>query len=151
VNSRPEQGRSFFNRLSISFRSVELVALFLLIVLGRGLAVAAYAESVPFWDQWDAEGASLLKPWVEGTFRFTDLFGAHNEHRFAYTRLLVLALFVANRGQWDNLVMAHANVSIYALFLLFCYWRLSKGFSGFAARGALFVGTVLVAWLPFGW
>jgi hypothetical protein len=51
-------------------------------------------------DQWDGEGATLFKPWLEGTFHFSDLFQPHNEHRIVLSRLLALGLLALN-GQWD--------------------------------------------------
>ena len=37
-----------------------LVALALLLLAGRVVMVSLFADSVPFWDQWDAEGANLI-------------------------------------------------------------------------------------------
>ncbi|WP_229214224.1 hypothetical protein [Dyadobacter flavalbus] len=69
---------------------------------------------VPFWDEWDSEGDFLLRPWVEGTLRISDLWKLHNEHRIFPTRLLSLASYMVN-GQWNNLVSARINVILAAV------------------------------------
>ena len=85
------------------------VVLAIAVIAVRVVLVAAYASPVPYRDQWDAEGAYLLAPWIEGTHAASGWFAAHNEHRILWTRVLTLGLFEANGGQWDNLVSALAN------------------------------------------
>ena len=52
-----------------------------LCVLAANLWLIQYAaNSTPFWDEWDAGAASLLKPYVEGTLTLTALFQPFNEH-----------------------------------------------------------------------
>ncbi|SOD55612.1 hypothetical protein [Pseudoxanthomonas wuyuanensis] len=127
-----------------------LIALFLLIVCGRTVFVSLFAESVPYWDQWDSEGALLLKPWVEGNLRLADLFSAHNEHRILFTRLISLALFEANQGQWDNLVAVYANIFVYAAVAALLYLALSRSTAAWIERTVLLVALVILAWLPYG-
>jgi hypothetical protein len=125
--------------------------LWLLVVAGRMVFVSLFAESVPFWDQWDAEGLRLLKPWVEGRLDPASLLGPHNEHRILLTRLVSLALFQANNGQWDNLVSAYANTAIYALVPLALYLILARGLGGRLQRGVMFAVLLALGWLPYAW
>lgn len=125
--------------------------LFALVVAGRVVFVSLYAESIPFWDQWDAEGMQLLKPWVEGRLQLADLFAAHNEHRILLTRLLSLALFEANGGQWDNLVSAYANTAVYAAVPTALFLALAPGLAWRSSRGVLFLALLALALLPYAW
>lgn len=122
-----------------------------LVVAGRAVYVSLFAESVPFWDQWGAEGLRLLKPWVEGRLTADALLAAHNEHRILLTRLIALALFEANHGQWDNLVSAYANTVVYATVPLTLYLVLAGGLARPLHRGLLFVLLLALAWLPYAW
>lgn len=121
-----------------------------LIVLGRLVFVALYAESVPYWDQWDAEGAYLFKPWLEGDWSVADLFAAHNEHRIAFTRMISLLVFEANQEQWDNRVLAFVNVAVYggvsALLFFVLVWRQAQPID----RVLLALAVVVMGWLPYG-
>ena len=64
-----------------------------LVVLGSKLLfIQLFGSNLPFWDQWDAEGAGLFKPYLEGTLGPEHLFASHNEHRILFTRLLELAM-----------------------------------------------------------
>jgi hypothetical protein len=89
----------------------EYLTLFLIVVGARLWLVFLYGSPVPILDQWDGEGATLLKPWVEGTLRLSDLFQPHNEHRIFLSRVLALGLFALN-GQWD----AQLEMVVNALF-----------------------------------
>ena len=91
---------SRLHRRLIEARWLEYLALFLIIVGARLWLVSLYGSPVPFMDQWDGEGATLFKPWLEGTLRIGDLFQPHNEHRIVLSRLLALGLLALN-GQWD--------------------------------------------------
>lgn len=88
---------------------LEYLALFLIVVGTRLWLVFLYGSPVPILDQWDGEGATLLKPWLEGTLRLSDLFQPHNEHRIFLSRVLALGLFALN-GQWDAQLEMAVNV-----------------------------------------
>ena len=75
----------------------RLLALFLIIVGAKFVLISRYSSPLPFFDQWQGEGKNLLIPWVEGRLTCSNLFAAHNDHRFLWTRLLVLRLFVPNQ------------------------------------------------------
>lgn len=91
---------SRLHRKLIGTRWLDYLALFLIVVGARLWLVFLYGSPVPFMDQWDGEGATLFKPWLEGTLRLSDFFQPHNEHRIVLSRLLALGLLALN-GQWD--------------------------------------------------
>ena len=86
-------------------------------VLARWIFLSWFGSELAFWDQWDAELDHLFRPFAEGTLTTGMLFDAHNEHRLALSRLLGIALFVANERQFDNLVTIFANALFYAIAL----------------------------------
>ena len=135
----------------LSRASLAAVALFLLVVAGRLAFVGLYSESVPFWDQWDAEGARLIQPWVEGKLDAAQLLAPHNEHRILWTRLIALSIFEANDRQWDNLVSACVNVFIYALVPVLLYALLGGGLRRRLSRATLFLSLLALAWLPYAY
>lgn len=59
---------------------LQWFALFLLVVGVRLWMISIYSSSLPIRDQWDYEGATVFKPWLDGTFRVSDLFRPHNGH-----------------------------------------------------------------------
>lgn len=97
-----------------------LVALgLLLLVLGAKLWVVDMAgTSVPYRDQIDAEGESILRPWAEGRLEMRSFFEPHNEHHIVFTKLLTW-LGVAINGQWDAYVQVVTNALLHGLLLLF--------------------------------
>lgn len=85
-----------------------------------------YGSDLPYWDQWDAEGALLFRPYLEGTLTASDFFRPHNEHRPVFTRLLALTLLEAGGRQWDGRIQLVANAVLHAmvaLLLLGLAWR----------------------------
>jgi hypothetical protein len=125
--------------------------MFLTALLARFIYVSLYAGSIPFWDQWDAEADGIFLPWLNGTWHWSSLFNAHNEHRIVLTRLLSLALFELNHQQWDNLVEAYAGAVVFAAVEAMLYARLCLGLPHLAQRFGLLAFMVLLAALPFAW
>ena len=125
------------------------ISMFLVIVGARFWLIGNYGSDLPYWDQWDAEGAYLYKPLHDGTLSFLDWFAPHNEHRVLFTRIVSYVLQVTN-GQWDARVQMVVNSSFYALVACCVYWVFAKG------RGyvfGLFCSVVLAGIFscPFGW
>src|SRR4051812_8543764 len=60
-------------------RAGELLGVFAIVLGARLWLIERTGSEVPILDQWDAEGAFLLKPFVEGSLRLADLFVPHNE------------------------------------------------------------------------
>jgi hypothetical protein len=136
------------NRKNIS-RGLLLLGLFLVVFGARLWLIEQYASEVPFWDQWDAEGYFILKPWVEGHLTLQQLFAAHNEHRIVLTRLLTIGLFALNR-QWDPLVEMTVNAGICSLVAVFIAAMLLR----YLPRRQSWPGLVLLIVLfvlPFSW
>jgi hypothetical protein len=93
----------------------KLLAVALVIFSARLWLIHNFGSSVPFWDQWDAQGSSIFPSWLNNTLIFSDLLKPHNEHRIFFTRILSLFLMVVNDNQWDPLV----EISINALLFTF--------------------------------
>jgi hypothetical protein len=126
-----------------------LAGVFFSIFASKLFLIANFGSSIPFWDQWDGEAGGLLIPFLEGLFRWADLFSPHAEHRIALSRLLALMLFVSN-GQWDPLVSMVVQAALHALVLAFLVGALrsildSELWSLFAVLTALFYA------IPFSW
>ena len=132
-------------------RWAPMLLLFAAVVAVRAALVGGFAHALPFWDQWDAEAATWLKPWVEGELGWSHLLAAHNEHRIGWSRLWSLLWFEANGGRWDNLVLALANTLLSGLLAVLTYRLLREGLATRVARGVFAVLVLLVAVLPFGW
>jgi hypothetical protein len=122
----------------------------LLVLISRVWLIATFGSSLPFWDQWGAEGTGIYKQLIEGTYDWQHLWSTHNEHRIALTRLSAIAVFFLNGAQWDARVQCLANTFIVAfsvgLFAAYLARRLPP------RRTALLCALlVLAAALPFSW
>ena len=82
--------------------------LFVLVLGARWSLLASYGTDLPEWDQWDAEGLTLLQPAAQGRLHAATFLLPHNEHRIVLTRLLAFGLAEAN-GQWDQRLEAACN------------------------------------------
>ncbi|MDB5134112.1 MAG: putative transrane protein [Mucilaginibacter sp.] len=94
------------------------------VIIPRWYYVEHFAVALPFWDQWDSEG-DLLRSWLEGTLKFSDLWLPHNEHRIFSTRLFALFSFGLT-GVWNNLVGARLNVLLASSIPFILVWLLHK-------------------------
>jgi hypothetical protein len=90
-----------------------LAALFLAVVAARLVLLDRYPMPVPFWDQWDGEGASLYIPYASDALTWRQMFTLHNEHRIFFTRMLAMGLLALN-GQWDPQVQVVANAFLHS-------------------------------------
>ena len=125
------------------------VALFLVVVGARFYLIHHDALSLPYWDQWDGEGAGVLKRWLDGHLDWRTLFAPHNEHRIFLTRVLGLALAALNH-QWDNRLEAAVN----ALFCGLSAVLIAASFVhalGAAYGRRIRLAVTLYFVLPFGW
>ena len=128
-----------------------LLLLFLFaVIIPRWYYVEHFAVALPFWDQWDSEGDLLLRPWLEGTLKFSDLWLPHNEHRIFPTRLLALCCFELT-GVWNNLVEVRINVLLASFIPFILVWLLHK--AGELKGKRWFMLPVILAGsvLPFIW
>lgn len=121
------------------------IAVFAWVLAMQLLLVARLGTDIPYQDQWDLEGRRLYPAWRDGTWKASELFAAHNEHRIVWTKLLDLALFEVN-GQWDPLVQLAAGAVLRAGVAALLAGLLAAGMSG---RGRFWVGVgVAAAFLP---
>ncbi|MEY4939631.1 MAG: hypothetical protein RIQ93_1366 [Verrucomicrobiota bacterium] len=91
-----------------------LVAAVMAFVLGAKLGmIENYGSELPYWDQWDAEGNNLYRPYLQGELTFADLLQPHNEHRTFFTRVFGLGIFEANDRQWNARVQVVANAVLH--------------------------------------
>ena len=126
-----------------------LIALFLVILGAHAWVAGVYSRPLPYWDQWDGEWESLLKPWREGHLTWAALFAGHNEHRIFLTRVVALGLFAAN-GQWDGYVEMAADALFFALGWTVAARVLVRAF-GPPYRLKIVGAVALLGVLPFGY
>lgn len=123
---------------------------FILVVAGLRLAfVANYGSALPILDQWDAEAATLYKPWLEDRLRLADLIAPHNEHRILTTRIIWLALLSVN-GQWDARVQMTVNVFLATAAALVLAVGLSR-FLHHRYRSVVLLAVGMWSVLPYAW
>lgn len=139
--------RLALHRPSAATRVAALV--FLLCFIAHVVYVSLYAQEVPFWDQWDAEGDHLLRPFLESSLSFHDLLTPHNEHRIFFSRLLALALFRLNGDEWNNLVEAYASCAVYAAVPATLIYFASRRDSSGAQTAMIALAACVLATLPF--
>jgi hypothetical protein len=122
----------------------------LVFVLGIKLVlVKCFGSITPFWDQWDAEGASVYKPFLENRLTIYNLFSSHNEHRIFFTRVLGLVeleLF----GVWSPQLQMAVNALLHVAVIGFFLWSLVAKAAPIA-RIAILSSASLLFSIPFGW
>ncbi|MEI7707647.1 MAG: hypothetical protein WCI90_05200 [Chlorobium sp.] len=134
----------------IKSSSLWLYFAFIFIVFGaKAVIISNFGSSVPFWDQWSAEGLGLYCPLIDGTLRWTDLFSSHNEHRIFTTKVLHLLLFKLNSGVWDPMVQMYANAAIHTISLVLLLFFLQKGMTQ-GSRLQFFAFATLLFAVPYG-
>lgn len=124
-------------------------AVFLTIFSSKLWLIDQFSSSLPWWDQWAAEGWSLYIPFFENKLVFKDLFAAHREHRIFVNRVLALVLLVLN-GQWDARLGMVLNAIIAAgigVTLSAFAWKLL----GKKHLAVICLFNTLVFSLPFSW
>lgn len=119
-------------------------------LIARLLYVHFFAVGMPFWDQWDAEGDLLLKPWLNGSYHWLELLAAHNEHRILPTKLMTLGSYIFT-GQWNNIYEARASAVVYALIPAILVWHGMRIGSEWYAKAVLITVALCAAVLPYAW
>jgi hypothetical protein len=126
------------------------VAALFLIVLGVKFCLLQHVGTpLPFWDQWDGEGADIYKPYLEGHLTLADLFRAHNEHRIFFTHLYDLILLCLN-GQWDNQLQSATNAFIHSAWVA-GFAVLLAGAIGRQSWPFVWLALAAVELPPFAW
>ncbi|TSJ64684.1 hypothetical protein FO470_05365 [Starkeya sp. 3C] len=126
-----------------------LLGLFLFVAGTKFLVVSKYGSIVPFWDQWDAEGALLYKPYIEGGLHWRTLIDSHNEHRILLTRLFALGLLEL-AGEWNPILQMTVNALLHAAFAVLFTWALGRALEP-GLRLPLAIASGLLFSIPFGW
>jgi hypothetical protein len=126
--------------------SMPLVAALLIILGLKTLLIGVAGNPTPFWDQWDAEGWLLIRPWLDGSLRFADLMAAHNEHRIVLSRLLLLAILEI-AGNWNTLLEMAINAVIHVIAIALLFFQLRRVDIG-GRQMLLAVFAVLLLGLP---
>jgi hypothetical protein len=127
-----------------------LIACLFAFVLGaRWAVIDRYGMDLPEWDQWDAEGTTLLAPFYQGHLAPGDLFLPHNEHRVVLTKLVNLGLAAAN-GQWDQRLEAAVNAILPGLIAV-GFYIFGLNLLGRRWHAPLFILLAAAFGLPFAW
>jgi hypothetical protein len=141
--------RTLLDALDQNRMPILLGSLFL-ILLGTRVALISYAGSpTPFLDEWEADGARLLKPYMQGNLTTSDLFIPLNEHRIFFTKLLVLVIFKVS-GYWDVVLQMIVNSILDAATVVAIAYTLSRVLCGGLAVAAIVFSTLINA-VPFGY
>ncbi|MEO6568742.1 MAG: hypothetical protein ABIO94_08250 [Opitutaceae bacterium] len=129
----------------------RLFLAFAVLLVGARLAVVGMcAPLVPFWDEWTATAAFILKPWNEfHHVAWSALWAPHNDHRIVLTRLWEIAWFTL-LGEWDPTVVATANACVLtAAQAGFVGW-VARSWTSCARAGWFSVAAALLV-VPFGY
>lgn len=129
-------------------RALALAGALAMIVGAKLWLIAGYGSSTPFWDEW-VEPVSLFRPYLAGQLSIHDLLAAHNEHRIFLTRLVALALFVAE-GRWDPLATILVNAAIHGTAIGLVLVMLSRTLDAARTWIVAFLAALLFV-LPLGW
>jgi hypothetical protein len=131
-------------------RTLILLASLFLILLGTRAVLISYAGSpTPFLDEWEADGARLLEPYIRGNLTISDLFIPLNEHRIFFTKLLVLLIFNVS-GYWDVVLQMIVNSVLDSATVVAIAYALSRVLRGGLAVAATVLSTLINA-VPFGY
>ena len=105
------------SRLRLAVLTFAVILPFVLFIL----AVATLSINVPFWDDYDAILGYLVRTPSE---RMGHLFAFHNEHRIAFARLVVEAIYRLT-GTFDFRVMIYAGNALFLLYVALLLRRLT--------------------------
>ncbi|HVH28785.1 MAG TPA: hypothetical protein VM818_18610 [Vicinamibacterales bacterium] len=129
--------------------ALGLAMLFLVVFCAKLLLMRSNPVTVPYWDQWDGEGAAIFVPFNDGTLSWQSMFALHNEHRIFFSRLLALGLLTAN-GQWDPRLEQVVNAALHSLTAVLVAALLWTASERRYLEPLLVVCAITFA-LPFGW
>jgi len=119
-----------------------------LALLARLLYVQCFSTPMPFWDQWDGEWATALRPWLEGTLQWDTLLYPHNEHRILPTRLVALASYLVT-GEWNNVYEARITAVLFCFIPALLVWQATRDEASAGKRWLMMLVVLLLSVLPF--
>ena len=111
--------------------------------------IGTCGNATPFFDQWQAEGAHLYKPFLDGTLAWPRLFAFHNEHILFTTSVLALALLNLN-GLWSPLLQMVVNAGLHTVAVIFSIVLLSHSV-GRRYAPALLAFSLILFGIPYAW
>ena len=129
--------------------SLLLVSLFLLLLGSRAALIRYAGFPTPFLDEWEADGATLLKPYLAGHLGVGDLFVPINEHRIPFTKLTVLGVYEI-AGYWDVVLQMIVNAFVDSATVVGVAYALSRVLPRNWAVAAMIVSTAINA-LPYAY
>jgi len=124
-----------------------LVSGFLIVLGFKLLLIGNFNPITPFWDQWDAEGAVLYTPIIEGHFNWAVLISSQNEHRILFTRITNLGVFYGV-GLWYPALQMVVNSFIHCTTIFIVVYLLTRGIKIYA-RSIAILAMTLVYVIPF--
>jgi hypothetical protein len=143
-DSKVRFGRQVLRFVDDRRQALLLASLFLILVGSRAAVIGYAGNATPFTDEWDGEGANLLRPYLQGTLTIADLFHAHNEHVIFFTRLLTLAVFNLS-GYWDVVLQMIVNAILGAATVVGISYALSRPLHGAWAPAAMILSALVNA------
>jgi hypothetical protein len=125
-------------------------AAFAMLLFGMKLwVITTYGNATPYWDQWDAEGANLYKPFSDGSLGISEMIAPHNEHRIFTTRVLALILLAINKS-WNPLLQMVVNAGLHIITIMFAILLLTR-IIGRKYLPALLGFSFLLYSFPYAW
>jgi hypothetical protein len=149
MNLRVRVWRILLDALDQNRTPILLASLFLILLGTRALLISYAGSPTPFLDEWEADGARLLQPYIQGDLTLSDLFIPLNEHRIFFTKLLVLLIFNVS-GYWDVVLQMIVNSVVNSATVVAIAYTLSRVLCGGLAVAAIVLSTLLNA-VPFGY
>ena len=128
---------------------LRLLGLFLVVLGAKLLVVGNYGNPTPYWDQWEAEAATLYHPDATGNLGLAQFVAAHHEHRILWVRLLGLLELRLNGGIWDPVFQMVVNAALHGLALVLLLACLLRELPERSSAPLVFFSLLLT--LPFGW
>ena len=137
------------NHFTPTIRILFTVGVFLFVVGAKLWVISEAGSSLPYQDQIDAEGESVIRPWLEDRLEWREFLAPHNEHRIVFTKLIALGVVAAN-GQWDAYIQVIINAFIHTALLLVILNWLYRNFEGWSVH-ILGLVSILLWTIPFDW
>ena len=122
--------------------TIAMIGAALCVFAGNLWLIGHAANLTPFWDEWDAGVASLLKPYAEGTLDWKSLFQPFNEHIIFFPRLVILSVYIAS-GYYDVIAQMILNALVFSMFTVAISAGLSRRLDA-AARYYVLSSAVLI-------